>query len=162
MRIKDILRTDSLAGSRIIINNNFKNVENEFSGIDKFFKFEDGKRDGKRVALTSPYIVSDKIITNKIWGTSDSENQKFGIFDNGLLCACFDENGDLLIRKDSKCELNVRKALEQAMGTDTNIGNTDISSLVDEILNNRRFIDKLIELIEEYAPKSTTVPEPVQ
>lgn len=158
MRIKDILRTDSLAGSRIIINNNFKNVENEFSGIDKFFKIEDGKR----VALTSPYIVSDKIITNKIWGTSDSENQKFGIFDNGLLCACFDENGDLLIRKDSKCELNVRKALEQAMGTDTNIGNTDISSLVDEILNNRRFIDKLIELIEEYTPKSASDTEPNQ
>ena len=179
MRIKEILKTDSLAGSRIIINNNFKNVKNEFEGIDDFFVFDD---EGNRVALKSPYVLSDEIITKKISG-----NQKLQIFDNGLLCAWFDEDGDLIIRKDNKCELNVREAIENAARTTLDISGIAneveaailadeafinalidkllanerfISRIISKILNNNGFINKMIDLIEQYAPEPTPGPTP--
>lgn len=175
MRIKEILKTDSLAGSRIIINNNFKNTKNEIEDIDRFFVFDN---EGNRIALTSPYVLSDEIITKKISG-----NQKLQIFDNGLLCARFDEDGDLIIRKDNKCELNVREAIEKAASTTVDVAGIVneveaailkddkfidsladkiidkilanekfVSRIISRILNDSKFINEIIELIKKYAP----------
>ena len=41
MRIKEILKTDSLAGSRIVLNSNFKNIKAEIADIDKFYEFDE-------------------------------------------------------------------------------------------------------------------------
>lgn len=180
MRIKEILKTDSLAGSRIIINNNFKNTKNEIEDIDRFFVFDN---EGNRIALTSPYVLSDEIITKKISG-----NQKLQIFDNGLLCAWFDEDGDLIIRKDNKCELNVREAIEKAASTTVDVAGIVneveaailkddkfidsladkiidkilanekfVSRIISRILNDSKFINEIIELIKKYAPE----PKPI-
>ena len=108
MKIREIFKEDSLAGSRIIINNNFSNIKNEIEKIDNFFDFNGSddtiKNEG---GLLSKYVNTDLIKTKQIFG----KDNILELYCNDILCAQFDNDGNLLIRNDSECNLNVNEKL---------------------------------------------------
>lgn len=134
IRIKEILKTDSLAGSRIIINSNFKNLKNEFTEIDNFFKFD--KDTNTRVALTSPYIESDEVITKKITGADNLE-----IYSSDIICARFNNDGELVIRDNSELTLNVNQSLKDLSSRISEIN----AAAYDRLLSDDEFLEKLKE-----------------
>ena len=96
-----------------------------------------------------------------------------------MLCIAFNEDGDLLIRQNSKCELNVRAKLEELASNRIDIegianqveaellrdtvwlgnlkntlitDNAFINALVSRILQNTNFKNQIISWIQEYAP----------
>lgn len=154
MRIKEILRTDSLAGSRIVINNNFKNTKAEVDQLNRYFDFEGvgliyHDDEGENTPIN--YINSKEIITSKIQG-----DENFTVYKNDLPCIKFNENGNLLIRHGNKCDLDVDKEIENLKNNvvdEEGIANrvenhiltddTFISGrggLIDKIKENRRFL----------------------
>ena len=177
MRIKEILRTDSLAGSRIVINNNFKNTKAEVDQLNRYFDFEGvgliyHDDEGENTPIN--YINSKEIITSKIQG-----DENFTVYKDALPCLKFNENGHVIIRKDSTLNLDLQQTLEElasnrldingvANQVEENLLNDDqfwslvinklvnndafIDLLIERILNNNRFKNQVIEWIEQYAP----------
>ncbi|WP_296864551.1 hypothetical protein [uncultured Methanobrevibacter sp.] len=176
MEVKEILKTDSLAGSRIIINNNFNHVNSEISSINEFFIFDKNKR----IGITSPIVGCSSLITNKIVG-----NDSLDIYKNELLCVTFNDDGEILIRKDGNCNLNVVEELSKLYNYKIDITGISnkvkndilndkeyiteltnelssnlnfINTITTNVLNNSNFRDELIKLIEQYAPVPPTPP----
>lgn len=177
VRIKEILKTDSLAGSRIVINNNFKNIKADIAEIDDFFIFDE--ETGERIGLKSPLLKCDNIEAEKI---KNLVNKELIFYKNELPCLKFNENGHVIIRKDSTLNLDLQEELERLAtgGIDINglanqveetIINDDrfweiiirrltnnsafIDLIIEKILNNSIFRNKVIEWIERYAPTPT-------
>lgn len=168
-KIKEILKTDSLAGSRIVINRNFANLELDITEIDKFYIFDS---DGNRIGIKTPILTADRINVLELYG-----NETIKIFNNNILCIDFNDNGELLIRKDGNCSFNVKDEIEKAAGAVIDIdgiinavessiikdeafieeiakklmGNEVFTEfLVDRIISNETFTNKVIELIDSH------------
>lgn len=174
VRIKEILKTDSLAGSRIVINNNFKAIKADIASIDDFFIFDE--ETGERVGLTSPLLRCNNIEAEKI---KNLESKELVFYKDTLPCLKFNENGHVIIRKDSTLNLDLQETLEELASNRLDINgvanqveenllndnqfwslvinklvNNDafIDLLIERILNNNRFKNQVIEWIEQYAP----------
>lgn len=177
VRIKEILKTDSLAGSRIVINNNFKAIKADIATIDDFFIFDEDTND--RVGLKSPLLKCNNIEAETI---KNLENKELVFYKNNLPCLKFNENGHLIIRKDSTLDLDLQATLEELASNRIDItgianqveenllaedrfwetvirrlvnNSTFIYLLVEKILGNSRFQTQVIEWIERYAPQPT-------
>lgn len=179
MRIKEILKTDSLAGSRILINNNFKNTKTEVEKLEKYFDFEGVgliyHNDDESTPIN--YVNSKEIITNKIQG-----NESFIIYKDELPCIKFNGDGHLIIRKDSSLNLDLQAKLEELASNRVDVAaltneveqrlkqdptlltdlttslkndNEFINTIVTKVINSPAFTDKVIRLIEQYGPTPT-------
>lgn len=174
MRIKEILKTDSLAGSRIVINNNFKAVKNEFGKIDEFFIFDE---DDNRIGLKSPLLRCNNIEAETIKNIAEKE---LVLYRNELPCLTFNQDGHVIIRKDRDLNLDLQETLEKLASTTIDVQGianqvkaklledsawleslklklisdaSFINQLISKILNNSVFKDQVINWIEEYAPE---------
>lgn len=174
MRIKEILKTDSLAGSRIVINNNFKAVKNEFGKIDEFFIFDE---DDNRIGLKSPLLRCNNIEAETIKNIAEKE---LVLYRNELPCLTFNQDGHVIIRKDRDLNLDLQETLEKLASTTVDIQGianqvkaklledpawleslkrklvddaSFINQLINKILNSSVFKDQVINWIEEYAPE---------
>lgn len=174
VRVKEILKSDSLAGSRIVINNNFKAIKADIATIDEFFLFDE--ETGDRIGLTSPLLQCNNIEAEKIKNLQDKE---LVFYKDNLPCLKFNENGHLIIRKDSTLDLDLQAKLEElasnrldingvANQVEENLLNDNtfwtlminklvnnsafIDLIVEKILGNVRFQNQVIEWIEQYAP----------
>lgn len=174
MRIKEILKTDSLAGSRIVINNNFKAVKNEFGKIDEFFIFDE---DDNRIGLKSPLLRCNNIEAETIKNIAEKE---LVLYRNELPCLTFNQDGHVIIRKDRDLNLDLQKTLEELASNRIDIegianqveaelledpawlellknkllsDNAFINGIIRKIVSNTGFKNQMIEWIEEYAPE---------